>query len=217
MKKLVLLASALMFAAASFAQSTSAQSSFFGNLKESKIGYQGEVSLGFATGNSLTYKDSDGDSGTEKTDFSRPFIETVHGLRITQYGFVGLGLGLQYAYGNLANEFVDNKWDTLLMPIFVNFKGYYPIADEWSPYITLSLGGTPVLSSAWNHVDDSDEYKLNGGFYCKFGVGVNYKRYMFDFGLMHQTFKYNEFDGGHLDYWSTEKFNSFYFNIGIKF
>lgn len=219
MKKLTLLAAALMFVSASFAQFTSKRTNSVvrSNDSESLIWYQGEVSIGFATGSKLSYTDSDGDSGIETTDFSRPLIETVHGVRITKYGFIGLGMGFQYAYGNQANEFVDNKWNTLLMPFFVNIKGYYPLSGGWSPYITLSVGGSSVLTSAWNRTSGDDEYRLKGGLYSKLGIGVNYKRCFLDFGLMHQTFRYEELDGGYLDYWSKEKFNSFYFNIGYKF
>ncbi|WP_296113051.1 hypothetical protein [uncultured Alistipes sp.] len=70
------------------------------------IWYQGELNVGFATGGKLTWKDG-GDS--EKTNYSRPFISTIHGARITQYGFVGLGVGVQYAYGKMDPEYDDTS------------------------------------------------------------------------------------------------------------
>lgn len=79
------------------------------------IWYQGELNVGFATSSKLTWKDG-GD--TEKTDYSRPFISTIHGARITQYGFVGLGVGLQYAYGKMDPEYDDTpNWETLMIPV----------------------------------------------------------------------------------------------------
>lgn len=185
------------------------------------IWYQGELSFGFATGSNLTYK-SEGVSSKQKTDLSRPFIETVHGVRITQYAFVGLGLGVQYAYGKMNPDYNESEnWGALLMPIFVNLKGYYPVSDNFAPYVTVSLGGTASLTS---NIDDSGyeyyygnwEEKLTGGFYSKVGLGLSYRKFMFDFGLMHQNmgFKYTIDGTSEKEKAST---NAFYVNLGFKF
>lgn len=57
------------------------------------IWYEGELNIGYGTGGTLK---ADGES--EDAKYTRPFIETVHGVRITPYAFAGLGIGFQYAY-----------------------------------------------------------------------------------------------------------------------
>lgn len=217
MKKLIVLAMVAALAApfAATAQKTTVQSvtrsrTYKTSLKDISIWYQGEVSLGFATGDNLVSKElADGYKTSNKTDFSRPLIETVHGVRITNYGFIGLGLGMQYSYGNLFKEAPDlGNWDMLMMPIFVNMKGYYPVTEHISPYLTLSLGGTPVLTSVFSSEEGTS---LFGGFYCKFGGGVSYKKWIFDLGVMHQDFKVKIMDDFRLSV------DSFYFNVGYTF
>lgn len=191
------------------------------------IWYQGEVSLGFATTGKATGND-DGHSYKVNSDFSRPFIETVHGVRLTKYAFVGLGLGLQYAYGkcstdsyydNYYDEYYtdDSKWNTLLMPVFVNLKGYYPVNDDFAPYLTTSFGVSPILMSDLSYTNGSYETKHKGGFYCKLGVGLNYKKFIFDFGLMHQGMANKDYYNGNDNGKVKISTNSFYANIGFLF
>lgn len=215
MKKFIVLAIAALITlpSATMAQKTTIQrvtreKTYKTQTHSVSVWYQGEIDFGYATLGKLV--DEDGDK--YKTDFSRPYIETVHGARITNYAFVGLGLGLQYAYGKVDPDYDNSeRWNTLLMPLFVNLKGYYPVNDDFAPYLTVSLGGSVPLTSNWNDSDST----LGGGFYSKFGVGLNYRKFMFDFGLMHQGLadKYG--------YNTVEKYkmavNSVYFNIGFKF
>ena len=50
------------------------------------VRYQGGFNFGYATGGQLKFDDGD----KEKTDFSRPYIETVHGVcMLNDYLFVG--------------------------------------------------------------------------------------------------------------------------------
>lgn len=219
MKKIFMLAVAAMVAlpTITMAQKTTIQritreKTYETQTYDVKIWYEGSLMFGYATGGKMTIKDEDGDIWKEKTDFSRPFIETVHGVRITKYGYAGLGLGVQYAYGKFEPDYEDSdKWNTLLMPIFLNLKGYYPVNNTFAPYVSVSLGSSACLMSNWN---DSEEEKLVGGFYGKAGIGFSYKKFMFDFGLMHQglAIKYT-------GYSSKDKLsnNSFYVNLGVKF
>ena len=142
------------------------------------IWYQGELNVGFATSSKLTWKDG-GD--TEKTNYSRPFISTIHGARITQYGFVGLGVGLQYAYGKMDPEYDDTpNWETLMIPVFVNLKGYYPVTEEFAPYISISLGSSICATSSYGDSGRSHgsswETRLKGGFYGENALGFTYPR-----------------------------------------
>ncbi len=182
------------------------------------IWYQGELNVGFATGGKLTWKDG-GDS--EKTNYSRPFISTIHGARITQYGFVGLGVGVQYAYGKMDPEYDDtSNWETLMIPVFLNLKGYYPVTEELAPYISISLGSSICATSSYGGSGSSHgsswETRLKGGFYGEYGLGFNYRRFNFGFGLQHQSIKFSETYDGSTD---NEKasINSFFVKVGLKF
>lgn len=206
------------------------------------IRYQGELNVGFATGGKLK-----NDLGEKvKTNFSRPTLETVHGVRVGDYLFGGLGVGLQYAYGDFitgsdAQGFGPGmpQWNTLLMPIFLNLKGYYPVMDDLAPYISLSLGGSAVLASDFNvnyserHTSplqggydytESVDVKHKGGFYCDFGVGLNYKRLNFGLGMMHQAMKIEGATGSvgrggprSETYDLKVKNTSFYVKVGLNF
>lgn len=221
MKKFIVLAIAALITlpSATMAQETTIQretreQTYKPQTHSVPVWYQGEVSVGFVTGGRF--------NPMEKTDFSRPLIETVHGVRITNYAFVGLGVGVQYAYGKISpDDENSHNWCTMLMPVFVNLKGYYPVSDKFSPYLTLSLGGSAVLMTDEYEFDYDYKAVLAGGFlYCKLGVGLNYRKFMVDFGLMHQGLADKHIYSTTVDRYF-EKFNiginSFYVNLGFKF
>lgn len=132
------------------------------NKTDHKSGYQGELNFGYVV---------DG-------DYSRPFIESIHGFNMSGYAFAGVGFGLQYAY--------KDKWNGIGIPLFVNLKGMYPVTENFSPYITLSLGynffttfGGEVYQ---NYLDGP------GGFYNDLGVGIKYKAFNLSLGMQVQNF-----------------------------
>ncbi|MCH5330028.1 MAG: hypothetical protein J1E04_03610 [Alistipes sp.] len=225
MKKFIVLALVAVMAApaVSFAQKTTVQKvtrnkTFATTFRDVSIWYQGEVNLGYAVSGKMYDVE---DNFKWKTNFSRPFIETTHGVRVTQYGYLGLGLGLQYAGGKILPDYKYDKdeiagWRTLLMPIYVNLKGYYPVTDDLSPYITLSLGGSPVLTSSLNYREPGYWEGLTGGFYCKFGAGISWKMLTFDFGVMHQGLHETLKEDGEVERYPM-RINSFYLNVGFKF
>lgn len=213
--------------------------------------YKGEVNVGYAiTGDrhrwDYEYLDSDGEfeSGTEgynRTVLSRPLIETIHGVEIGPYLFIGAGVGLHYYCGKLkelkilAEEAAEinktgkpsDRWNAIMLPIFGNIKLMYPVNNKFSPFLNLGVGGTVGCYSSINYryVEDGDEVvqRARGGFYCDFGAGIRYKALNFSLGLQHQVFgigyKYtSDYDGY---YCEEEKFNtktnSFYVKIGVNF
>ncbi len=225
MKKTFILLLALLCAVpvATFAQKTTVtrvnrEKTYKTSTHSVDIWYQGELNVGFATSGKLTWEDG-GD--TEKTNYSRPFISTVHGVRITQYGFVGLGVGVQYAYGKMYSEYDDApNWKTLMIPVFLNLKGYYPVTEEFAPYISVSLGSSICATSSYgdsgSDYDVSWKTRLKGGFYGEYGIGFNYRQFNFGFGLQHQSMKFSEtYDGSTDD--EKASINSFFVKVGLKF
>lgn len=222
MKKIFMLAVAVLVAlpTMTMAQKTTIQritreKTYETQTYDVKVWYEGSLMFGYTTGSKMAYN-VDGESWKDKTNFSRPFIETIHGVRITKYGYAGIGLGMQYAYGRMDPNYKESlKWNTLLMPIFLNLKGYYPVSDTFAPYVSVSLGSSVCLTSNTNPEGDWEK-KMLGGLYGKAGIGFNYKKLMFDFGLMHQGLatKYTE---GSYSKKKRSSIDSFYVNLGVKF
>ena len=222
------------------------------------VRYKGEVNLGFAiTGKKTEWEyemnveyngksDSEsGDAGKRQTVFSRPLFETIHGVEIGPYFFVGAGIGLQYYCGKLKDFQMGDeqaasigiskpakRWNAVMLPIFADIKFMYPVNDDFIPYIDLGLGGTVACTSALNFsyskYGGESSQKLRGGFYCNFGVGFHYKKLNVSLGLQHQGlkiashYKYEEYGYGG-DYTVTEdttsstKVNAFYIKVGVNF
>ena len=212
--------------------------------------YKGEFNVGYAlNGHKLfwdaEYSDSDGEYeferlGYKPTELSRMLFETIHGVEICPYFFIGAGVGLQYYYGRLMSfkELAEpvaellgsrpsNSWNALMMPIFADIKLMYPVNEDFSPFLNLGLGGTVGCYSSINckQYVSGGEYvqKVRGGFYCDFGAGFQYSAFSLSVGLLHQTFgigfKYIDYEDGY--YFEEEKcstkINSFYVKLGVNF
>lgn len=147
---------------------------------KAKTRYQGELNVGYGLSGKLNE-----DGETEDADYGRVFFETVHGMRINKYAFAGLGVGFQYA----------TEWESAMLPIFVDLKGYYPVSDRFAPYVAVDLGYAIDL------FDSPSE-----GFYASYGVGLNFGKLNFGLGWQHQSF--SDYDAS---------VNSFFVKIGLKF
>lgn len=206
MKKLILFAVAAIVAMplASFAQKTTVtrvnrEKNYTTSTRSVDIWYEGELNIGYGMGGTLK---EDGESADAK--YARPFIETVHGVRITKYAFAGLGVGFNYAY--------NDEWKVGMMPVFLNLKGYYPVTETFAPYVSFDFGFSSGLIGT-KDFGGEDGLDLKGGFYASYGVGLNYKRLNFGLGWQHQGMKF-KYDGESSDSFSV---NSFFVKIGLKF
>jgi hypothetical protein len=159
------------------------------------------------------------------SDTSRPYIETIHGISIADYIFVGAGVGIQYYYGDIVKG-EDDKWGTISLPLFANIKGSYPVTDNLKPYINISIGRNVVASSHLNEEDsDGSEYwstKLKGGLFYDLGIGLQYKKLNFGIGLQHQNFKvedvYHDYDWDEHDIETIKcACNALYIKLGFAF
>ena len=219
------------------------------------IKYRGEVHVGgaFSTAMHLPPQEGYFMVSAIKTQLSRPLIETVHGVSLSNYLFVGAGLGFQYYAGECGDDILDwadikdgkTNWGMLAIPMFVNIKGFFPVSNDLRPFTTLSVGGTVVACSNGTFSEDNTyyeedyngddvlcgnkyDYKIKGGFYCDWGVGVEYKRWSFAIGLQHQRYAqgttgtyygYGWDDSSvETDYWKIKTYsNSFYIKVGMNF
>ena len=123
----------------------------------------------------------------------------------------------------------SDRWNAVMLPIFANLKFMYPVNDNFSPFLNLSLGGTVGCYSSINYkvidpdADDEEVMKTRGGFYCDFGAGIRYKAFNFSLGLQHQAFaigeRYQSNDDGYYyeDQTLSTKVNAFYVKVGFNF
>lgn len=82
--------------------------------------YQGELDFGYAIG-----------VGKCGPIASRMNLHTIHGAKIGKYCSVGMGVGFDL-YHDLNNE--------MILPVYLNAKGYYPVSEKFSPYFSFDMG-----------------------------------------------------------------------------
>lgn len=124
--------------------------------------YQGEVSLAYILG--FGY-------------FDRIAFETVHGARISPYFYTGLGVAFNYFYNFYYYDYysaINYYRPAFALPIFANFKGYYPISSKSAIYASFDIGAS---------VGISDELR-GTAFYTSIGPGIKFGRG--DFSIRYQ-------------------------------
>lgn len=117
---------------------------FGSSYAQTPIKYQGEVDLGYSLG-----------VGTFAAD--RLNVHTIQGVKIGKYFSTGVGLGID-------GYFIYEEGVDIAVPIYLNFKGYLPVTDKVSPYLSLDLGVG---------IGASEYLKGMTGLYCTPAVGIN--------------------------------------------
>lgn len=119
--------------------------------------YQGEIAAAYGVGVGVA---------SDIINTNRIVLETVHGVRINPYLFTGMGLGFNYFYsllGDYTSSDTAGIDDTAgVLPIFVDLKGYYPVAKKVSLYLAFDMGAAIGVSG----LAESTE------FYTSIGPGV---------------------------------------------
>lgn len=87
---------------------------------DSNAHYQGDVELCYSFG-----------VGTFSTN--RINLHSTHGVKVNKYFFAGAGIGLDYYH-----ELYDKG--ELMMPLYVNAKGYLPINEKIAPFVSAKIG-----------------------------------------------------------------------------
>ena len=150
--------------------------SISGANKEFKPHYEGDVVFGY----SLNVNNS----------FDMTAFETVHGVRINPYLFVGVGAGLYFAYDIQYVRSTNNKGNIVFdrtigyfVPVFTELKGYYPFSNMFSIYASVDLGA--LVNTG---VGKGDVNKVGASFYGAFGPGIQVgkHRVKFDFSPRYQ-------------------------------
>ena len=87
--------------------------------QNANIKYHGEVEAGYTLG-----------VGDGKTD--RINVRTINGIQIGECFSYGIGIGVDY--------YLIEDSNSMVIPVFANFKGYYPTGTNIKPYISMNLG-----------------------------------------------------------------------------
>lgn len=119
--------------------------------------YQPEIDLGYSIG-----------TGTFSTN--RVNIHTIQGAKFGDYFSAGIGLGVDY-YHELYNI------GELVVPVFLNMKGYLPVAPKFTPYLSLDMGYSIGATSGVSGM---------GGMLLSPSVGIRYNRAKFQLGYINQ-------------------------------
>ena len=85
-----------------------------------KVSYQGEVDLGYSF-------------GVGKSAAERINIHTIQGIKVGKYFSTGIGTGFDFYY-----DFDDSS--EAMVPVYLNLKGYYPVSEKVSPFISCDVG-----------------------------------------------------------------------------
>lgn len=176
------------------------------------IDHQVEVNAGYITAGKLRIRDGN----KVQTNLSRPTLEVVYGARFSDFLFAGLGVGLQYAYGdcNLLNAVTDKvpeSWGTLSIPIYANIKAYIPNKSVVMPYLCVGIGGSVVALSNFSREGYGS---LRGGLFMKFGAGMTISRFNFGLGMNSQSIKWLNNEGATN---MRAGNNAFYIEAGVMF
>lgn len=113
-----------------------------------KARYQGEVTLGYSV-------------GVGRTPLDRINVHVINGVRFNPYVSLGIGIGFDFYTTN----------GEVALPLFVNVKGYLPVADKIDLIASMDIGGSFSLSDGFGHAS---------GFMINPALGVS-----FDLGRKH--------------------------------
>ena len=179
---------------------------------EAKRGFQQQASFGWWWTNSYHHSPS----------YSALRFSYIGGRRFNDYFFAGVGAGLDIGVSNtykptakadrrgdyeiLDHSYIDLPMQSIAIPLFVNFKGYFT-KTKVAPYLSFSAGArlsTGKKLEIYNEFGGYDGKKRYGAFkpFCEVAVGVNYRKsadrnYTFQFG--YYTHEIKQFFGWYGD------------------
>lgn len=141
--------------------------------KDSYPHYQGDIAAAYGLGVG---------SITDAVNTDRIAFETVHGVRISPYAFLGLGAGFDYFYDLSATDAAPASSDNgATVTAFANAKGYCPLSGGASLYLSLDLGGA---FGVMNLMKDRNDMYVSVG--PGISLGRASSRQRFDLGVRYQ-------------------------------
>ena len=158
--------------------------------------YQGEVNLGYSIGVGVP--------GLNKVN-----LNTVQGVKVGNYVSAGLGLGLDWWRG-IYKEYweTQGRFDLgeLTLPIYLNVKGYLPISEKVTPYISCDLGCAAGITKGVKGL----------GLYFSPAAGFKFNSFKAELGFTVQKFGY-EYLKRAPGYGYTDQASAFNISVGYFF
>ena len=121
--------------------------------------YVGGMHIGYGT--SSTVNDM-------KTYSACAMLGTMHGVMWGKYLQTSLGVDAQ-----MFTHYYKGQGLRFAMAGYADFRGFYPVTPDFSPFIDLALGAGHMLKPSDGKTS----------FYCEFGPGFKYKKFSFSCGL----------------------------------
>ncbi|WP_295940574.1 hypothetical protein [uncultured Alistipes sp.] len=110
---------------------------------QSLIRYQGEINAGYSI-------------GVGDYAFDRANLHLLNGVRVGQYFSTGIGVGVDYFHAD----------DNLFVPVYLNLKGYLPVTEVVSPFLSFDIGASIGVTS---------DVKKASGLLCVPALGCSFK------------------------------------------
>lgn len=156
---------------------------------------------------------------TKAVLFGMQVFNPTLGVRIFDYGFVGVQVGLtdvemlfSKASGMTNYGYITERVNmyTHGYPIMIDLRGFFPINKDFHPYIEYAFGWSPEFIFCESENSNPDwTYEYNGWFNkTRVGVGIDIRRLSLGLGW-NRNWGYN-------DKGSSFKRDYFYMKVGIK-
>ena len=151
---------------------------------------------------------------TQATMLGLHVFNPTLGVRIFDYGFVGVQVGLTdlemlfSKVGNYGTQRVNMF--TQSVPLMVDFRGYFPINKDIHPYVEYAFGWAPEFIFCESYNGDADwMYEYNNWFHkTRLGAGIDINRLSLGLGW--------NCNWGYDYYGDKFKRDYFYMKIGVK-
>lgn len=176
-----------------------------------------DFGFNFGGYNRFVYTTSGNTYYTRTTLFGLQVFNPTLGVRIFDYGFVGVQIGytdLEMLFSKVTNysNFSTHRVNTFTQsyPIMIDLRGFFPINKDFHPYIEYAFGWAPEFIFCKSYDGDEDwMYDYNGWFNkTRVGIGIDIRRLSLGLGWNRNW--------GHDYNGSTFKRDYFYTKIGIK-
>ena len=139
------------------------------------------------------------------------------GMRIFDYGFVGVQLGFTDVEMLFSKVLYSHSIERVNMftqsyPLMIDFRGFFPVNKDYHPYIEYAFGWAPefIFCVSYGPGNGDWMYEYNDWFNkTRLGVGIDIRRLSLGLGW-NRNWGYDYYNG------TTFKRDYFYMKIGVK-
>ena len=153
---------------------------------------------------------------TDATLLGLQVFNPTLGVRIFDYGFIGIQLGytdIEMLFSKVRQGYSTTRVNmfTQSFPLMIDFRGFFPINQDVHPFVEFAFGRSPefIFCESYNG-DEAWMYEYNDWFNkTRLGVGIDIRRLSLGLGW-NRNWGYDEYNG------TTFSRDYFYMKIGVK-